>query len=187
MKKFVLLLSVSCLFFLASCKCFMPGSALTEKTPDTITKPTNTIVAKSTDAELSKGTWLKTDSDKKTEVIVQEDILITIKPEETQDPKAKSLVQPQQAILPKNTHVILPENTSIQTIDPTKVKIEASTEVVLPVGTEIAISKVNWYAILFYCLLAFVVGWYYLQGRNEDKDGDGIIDSTEQKPPTNPS
>jgi hypothetical protein len=62
--------------------------------------------------------------------------------------------------------------------------VDAETELVLPQGTEIKINKINWYAILFYLLLFFGVSWYYVQGRNEDKDGDGYVDSKKKSKPS---
>ena len=37
-------------------------------------------------------------------------------------------------------------------------------------------SRVNWYALLFYFTLIFGLAWYYLQGKGEDKNGDGFVD-----------
>lgn len=186
MKNILLLMTLLVLLTLASCGPLISTPPITQQAPDVINKPTNTTILKDTEAELPKGTWLKTDDDEKVEVVLEEDTMVLLPKEGTPDPKASTL-EKQQAVLPKNTHVLLPENTYVQTTTQARVKLEASTQVVLPIGTEIAITKVNWYAILFYCLSAFVVAWYYLQGRNEDKDGDGIIDSTNQKSTTNPS
>jgi hypothetical protein len=99
--------------------------------------------------------------------------VVIIKPETSQEP---IIEKPQEVIVPKNTTVILPENTSIQTTDTTKINIEAQTEVQLPVGTEVKMSRVNWYALLFYLTIIFGLAWYYLQGKGEDKDGDGFVD-----------
>jgi len=146
-----------------------------QTTPDRLNKSTETVVANDTVAEIAKGTWVKTDSDQKLEVTLEEDTIAfvkpDIKPEESLPPE-----KPQEIILPKNTPVILPENTYLQTSDSAKVTIDAKTEVVLPQGTEITISRINWYAILFYMVVIFGLAWYYIQGKTEDKDGDGFED-----------
>jgi hypothetical protein len=151
-----------------------------EPAPDVLSKNTDTVVAKDTIAEIPKGTWVKTDPDEKLEVTLEQDTVAIVKPEEKED---KILVEekPQEVILPKNTQVILPQNTYLQTSDPAKVKIDAKTEVVLPPGTEIKMSKVNWYALLFYLTIIFGLAWYYLQGKGEDKNGDGFVDEKKTK------
>ena len=191
---------ISCLFLLTGCRSAISlNSPIMEKTPDIISKPTKTIVSKETVAELPKDTSLKTDSQEKVEVKLEKDTVATIivpstvnLPEisitpqiesekiHTKDqiipPKVPTLEKPVQVILPKNTSVVLPENTYLQTSDQTKVVMNAQTEVTLPIGTEISITKINWYAILFYLVLVLLLAWYYLQGKTEDKDGDGYID-----------
>lgn len=173
MKKILLTFFILSLFVLASCSSVLCAPNPLEKQNDVISKPTNTIVAHDTLAELPKGSWIRTDIDEKTQVVLEEDTVAFIK----SDIKTDSPTKPQEVVLPKNTSVILPENTYLQTSDQTKVKLEASTQVTLPVGTEITITKVNWYAILFYSLLVVLAAWYYMQGKSEDKDGDGFVDS----------
>lgn len=179
--------------FLISCKSLVSvTSPLTEKEPDTLSKPTETVVANDTIAEMPKGTWVKTDSDSKTEVTLEEDTLAYIKSDKSNlpeiqqevniDPKVKTVEKPQEIFLPKNTQVVLPPNTYLQTSENAKVTIDAKTEVILPQGTEITITRINWYAILFYSLLVFFFSWYYLQGKTEDKNGDGFIDEKNQDP-----
>jgi hypothetical protein len=166
----LLLLSLLSLFFcMMSCGSLISAPNLVQQTPDIINRPTTTVLPKQSNAELAKGTWLKTDSENTIEVNLEENTPVVVK-----DPKDPSLES--QYVLPKNTKVTLPENTYIQTLNPSTVQIEASTEVVLPPGTEIKITRVNWYAILFYILLTGGVAWYYIQGRNEDKDQDGFVD-----------
>ncbi|MEY4572419.1 MAG: hypothetical protein RLZ10_1658 [Bacteroidota bacterium] len=172
MKKILITFFILSLFVLASCSSVVCAPNPLEKQNDIINKPTNTVVAHDTVAELPKGSWVKTDLDEKTQVVLEEDTLVYIKPEIKTDPPSK----PQEVILPKNTSIILPENTYLQTSDQTKVKLEASTQVTLPVGTEITITKVNWYAILFYSFLVVVAAWYYMQNKNEDKNQDGYVD-----------
>lgn len=163
---------ISILFFLASCNSVFCDTGPIKQEPDIISKPTNTVVAKDTMAELPKGSWVKTDTEDKIQVTLEEDTLAFIKPETN----SEDVQKPQEIILKKNTPIILPENTYLQTTDQTKVKIDASTEVVLPQGTEITITKINWYAILFYCLLIGGAAWYYLQNKSQDKNKDGFED-----------
>jgi hypothetical protein len=185
MKSFAIVLGVSLLFFLASCKASLFQSVPTmEKSPDTLNKPTVTVVPKDTKSEIAKGSWVKTDPDEKTTVLLEEDTVAFIKPQpansEVADlsPKQLDTVKPQEIILPKSTEVILPGNTYLQTSDSAAVVLEAGSEVTLPIGTEISITKVNWYAVLFYSLLVVGFAWYYLQGRKqpEDQNGDGFVD-----------
>jgi hypothetical protein len=173
--KFLKYFALSVLFFLASCSSVYCPPNPSQETKDVISKPTNTVLARDTTGELPKGSWVKTDPDEKVEVVLEEDTVAVLK-----DPKVDSPVNLQQVVLPKNTQVILPENTYLQTSTPAKVKMDASTEVVLPQGTEITITRVNWYAILFYCLLVFGAAWYYMQGKNEDKNNDGFVDDKKE-------
>jgi len=160
---------------LTSCKTIVSTPPLTEQTPDVINKPTETVVAKETTVELPKNTWMKTDSESQTEVKLKEDTVATVKPTEEEIIK-----EPVVVLLPKNTEVILPENTDIHTADVVKADIEAKSEVILPVGTEITITKVNWYAILFYAVAISGLVYLYLNNKNEDKNNDGFED-TEQE------
>ena len=174
MKNIFYIICLSLLFFLASCRstCVTEGF---KTTPDVLNKKTDTVVVKDTIVELEKDTNIKTDSIK-TEAILLDDTTVVVK-KELETIEAEVAVQKTETtVLPKNTIVMLPQNANLKLIDNSKVKIEAETELVLPQGTEIKISRINWYAILFYLLLMFGVSWYYLQGRNEDKDGDGYVD-----------
>jgi len=205
MKKNLLAIFLSLMFLLSGCRPTLSvNSPMMEKAPDVIIKPTKTIISKETVGELPKNTWIKTDPQEKVEVKLEEDTVVTliqpiitpipeiistpkiedesIKNESTLNPpKVSTLEKPVQIILPKNTPVILPENTYLQTSDQAKVIMEAQTEVTLPIGTEISITKVNWYAILFYLVVVLGLAYYYLQGKTEDKDGDGFIDESDKK------
>lgn len=187
MKKNLLIIFLSLVFLLAGCRPSLSvNSPIMEKAPDVISKPTKTIISKETMGELPKNTWIKTDPEEKIEVklekdtvvsvVVPEEVNITESEDDLNFPKVPTLEKPVQVILPKNTSVVLPENTYLQTSDQTKVVMNAQTEVTLPIGTEISITKINWYAILFYLVLVLLLAWYYLQGKTEDKDGDGYID-----------
>lgn len=183
MKSLVITIAISCLFFLASCKSVFQGPPIVEKAPDTLSQSTVTVVPKDTRTEIPKGTWVKTDPSEKTQVTLENDTVVTVKRNEP--PSADGTpVKPQEVVLPKNTEVILPENTYLKTSDSTPVFLDAGSEVTLPPGTEISITKINWYAILFYCLLVGLAAWYYLQGRcqPEDKDNDGFEDEKPKDP-----
>jgi hypothetical protein len=173
---------------LVGCKSVNSLPSLTEREQDKLVTPTKTVLPNETTADVPKGTWVRTDSDEKTEVVLEEDTVAVLVDEnfipmkvESPDPKAKSPVLQQRVLLPKNTQVMLPENTFLQTTDPAKMRIQPSSEVVLPSGTEISITKINWYAILFYTLLIFWGAWHYMQLRKEDKDGDGLVDEPVEK------
>ena len=94
-----------------------------------------------------------------TEVVLDQDIVVEVK---DFDPKASTLENPVRAVLTKGSKVILPENTYLVTKDSTDMKMQAASEVILPVGTEITITRINWYAILFYTALALWCLWYYI-------------------------
>jgi hypothetical protein len=184
MKSLVLAIVIPCLFFLASCKSVFQSPPLVEKTPDTLSKPTVTIVPKDTRTELPKGSWIKTDPNEKTTVTLEEDTVVKTKPVVQQEATEIMIKEESKEILlPKNTEVILPENTYLRTSDSTVVFLEGGSEVTLPQGTEITITRVNWYAIMFYCILVVFIVWYYLQGRcqPEDKDNDGFVDDPKVK------
>ena len=204
MKKILIVIFLSCLFFLSGCRSLVSVPPITQKTPDVISKPTKTIISKETIGQLSKDTFIKTDSEDQVEVKLEKDTVATLvvpssvnlpeitttpqiesegfsKKESTLPPKVSALENHVQVILPKNTSVVLPENTYLQTSDHAKVIMEAQTEVTLPVGTEISITRINWYAILFYSLLLISLGYYYFQSKTDDRDGDGFIDIKQKK------
>ena len=177
MKTLFILLVLSCVFTLASCRSLISAPPLTQKSPDVLTKPTTTFVQKETVSEIPKGTSLTTDDTIKIEVTLKEDTVATVKPVAV-DGVDTPTTKPQEIILPKNTQVILPENTNIQTTQPTTVTLEAGSEVVLPQGTEISVTKINWYAVLFYCIVVVGIFWYYMKIKAppEDQNKDGFVD-----------
>ena len=121
-------------------------------------------------------TGIKTDSNK-TEAILLDDTIVVVK-KELETIEAEVAVQKTETtVLPKNTIITLPQDAHLKLVHNSQAKVDAETELLLPQGTEIKINKVNWYAILFYLVLTIGVSWYYLQGRNEDKDGDGYVDT----------
>jgi len=169
MKQILTFTAISLLFFLASCKTVLNPPNLTEKSPDTLNKPTETVLAKDTKTELPRGTWVKTDPDEKTSVVLEEDTVAQVKTQSVVDSIASAPQTPDQVVLPKNTEVILPPNTYLKTTDGALVKIEAGTHTTLPAGTEIAISKINWYAVLFYALGICVAAWLFIRGKESKK------------------
>ena len=94
--------------------------------------------------------------------------------------------EPVTVLLPKNTEVILAESTTLVTIDPsTNVTVLGQSKVTLPPGTEITVTKINYYAILFYIVLAIGTLWLYMKNKDEDRNNDGLVDvkpSEEVKP-----
>ena len=132
---------------------------------------------KETVSEIPKGTSLTTDDTTKTEATLKEDTVATVKPVAV-DGVVPTTTKPQEIILPKNTQIILPENTNIQTTQSTTVTLEAGSEVVLPQGTEISVTKINWYAVLFYCIMVIGIFWYYMKIKAppEDQNKDGFVD-----------
>ena len=176
MKTILTLLVLSCVFTLASCRSLITAPPLTQKSPDVLTKPTTTFVQKKTQSEIPKGTSLTTDDTIKIEVTLKEDTVATVKPIAVDG--VAPTTKPQEIILPKNTQVILPENTNIQTTQPTTVTLDAGSEVVLPQGTEISVTKINWYAVLFYCIVVIGIFWYYMKIKAppEDQNKDGFVD-----------
>ena len=134
---------------MASCRSLISTPPLTERAPDTLNKPTETVLSKDTVADLPRGTLLTTKLEDRIEVVLKEETKVTV--------VGESL--PNEVVVPKNTMVILPGNTTVQTTTTTKATIEKASEIVLPSGTEITITKINWYALLFYGLLISVFGW----------------------------
>jgi len=172
MKSFITLSAITIIFTLASCRSLISTPPLTERAPDTLNKPTETVLSKDTVADLPRGTLLTTKLEDRIEVVLKEETKVTV--------VGESL--PNEVVVPKNTMVILPGNTTVQTTTTTKATIEKASEIVLPSGTEITITKINWYALLFYGLLISVFGWYYMKSREDkDSDGDGFVDKLNEE------
>lgn len=169
-------LAALCSVGLMSCRATFQSPPLVDKKPDTISSPTKTVVSKETQTEAPKGTEVVTGDAVKTDAVLQKDTTVVLK---TQDSTGIiPLEKSQKAVLPKGTPVVLPESTELRFANPTPVILGPGSEVTLPTGTQIAISKVNWYGVLFYCLLALGAIWYYIQIRKlpEDQDQDGFVD-----------
>jgi len=174
MKKLLVLV-----LFLSSCKSVCKTEGF-KPTPDVLNKTTETVLVKDTIVELEKDTTLKTDSIK-TEAVLLDDTVVVVK-KELETMEAEVAVQKTETtVLPKNTIVSLPVDSNLKLLNNSNAKIQSETELILPQGTEIKINKINWYAILFYLLLIFGIAWYYIQGKTEDKDGDGFVDELTTK------
>lgn len=170
MKNFIITTSLLLLFFLASCRGILSTPKLVEKVPDTLSKSTQTILTENTVADLPRGTFVVTEPTKKTNVTLvnaTDTTVVIIPPNE----------EPKTVILPKNTEILLPESTTLVTTEPfTSVTIQGNSKVTLPPGTEISITKINWYAILFYSFAVIWVGWLFFKKTDEDKNKDGFVD-----------
>lgn len=149
MKTIIITISLLVLFTLASCTTQIRTPPLTEKVPDTLTKPTKSVVVEDVIAEIPVDTLMKTE--KKTEVKIDVPIEVLV----------QNTTEPMTIVLPKDSVVILPENTPIRTMEATPTSIPATTSVVLPAGTMISLSRINWYAVLFYVGMVVAVGSYY--------------------------
>lgn len=170
MKNIIIIISLLIVFTLASCRSVISTPNFTERAPDTLNKSTDTLLAKDSAAELPRGTFVQTEPTKKTSVITAEPIEVNL----VSYPDVK---EPVTVLLPKNTEVILAESTTLVTIDPsTNVTVLGQSKVTLPPGTEITVTKINYYAILFYIVLAIGTLWLYMKNKDEDRNNDGLVD-----------
>lgn len=173
MKTVITLIAISLLFFLASCRATIQAPQIMDRTPDVLKKSTQTTVNNPTVVDIPKDTLMNTGDSKRVTVVLED---------ETRGSVPQGLFQlgtPKELLIPKNTEVTLPPNTPLRTIAPIKVTMESGAEVTLPAGTEITVTKINWYAILFYAVIIVGLAWYYLHLRRqpEDQDGDGFVDA----------
>lgn len=168
MKRIALYAAISLWFFLASCKTIVNTPDIVQRTPDIINKPTETILLHDTPASLPRGTEVKTAEEKKVMAVLKEETKVEIREANVIDIiKGKN---EKEIVLPKNTEVVLPEETIIKIVESTPIILDAGTETVLPVGTEIQISKINWYALLFYLLAATVSAVVYFKMRSGESE-----------------
>lgn len=130
----------------------------TQKIPDTLSSPTKSIVAADVHGVLPIETLVKTDMQQEM-LLSQDTVLVT---------NDGSVVK--ELVIPRNTIFIIPENTRLRTASETSVHIATSTLVILPAGTEISLSRINWYALLFYFGLVIValVAYYRVSKRFEE-------------------
>jgi hypothetical protein len=96
--------------------------------------------------------------------------------------KIQTVVNGKTVEIPKNTKVTIPANTYLKTTESTDIRLSEGADVTLRKGTVITISKINWYAILFYMILigGAIAYWIYSRNKDTDKDNDGYVD--EPKP-----
>jgi len=173
MKTVITYTAISLLFFLASCRATIQAPQIMDRTPDVLKKNTQSVVINPTIVDVPKDVVLNTEETKRVTVVIQNDTVARV------HSGLLKLGKGDEINLPKNTEVSLPPDTSLRTLVPTKVTMESGAEVTLPAGTEITITKINWYAVLFYTVLIVAAGWYYLHLRRqpEDQDGDGFVDA----------
>ena len=164
---------ISLLFFLCSCQLAVQGPQIVDRTPDVIRKPTQSRLNNPALVDVPSGTILSTGVGKFTAVTLEDDTVGQVRNEGLLGLAKKDVV------LPKNTEMTIPPNTPLRTTSPIKVTMESGAEVTLPIGTEITTSKFNWYAILFYCVLIGIVGWYFIQMRRslDDAPSDSTTES----------
>ena len=179
MKTTIILLPLLVLFTLTSCRSIINTPSFTERAPDTLNKPTETVLAKDSGAELPRGTFVQTEPTKKTTVATTHlmEVEVVAHPD---------VSEPIIIVLLPNTEIILPESTTLVTTDQsTPVTVLGQSKVTLPPGTEITVTKINYYAILFYIVLAIGTLWLYMKNKDEDRNNDGLVDvkpSEEVKP-----
>lgn len=145
--------------------------SLTNPTPNVLTKDTQVVVSPGVVATLDRGTHVQTEAEDKPSV------------EATLVQSTKTIVEGKEVDLPKNTKIILPPNTFLIIKDPATVRLEESSDITLKKGTVVTMSKINWYAILFYLILAGGLVYYLFFILNQDKDAnnDGFVDEPKRK------
>ena len=162
MKNIIIIISLLVVFTLASCRSVIITPNFTERAPDTLNKATDTLLAKDSAAELPRGTFVQTEPTKKTTVATTHlmEVAVVAHPD---------VSEPIIIVLLPNTEIILPESTTLVTTDQsTPVTVLGQSKVTLPPGTEITVTKINYYAILFYALLICGSAWAYLRVKSND-------------------
>jgi len=146
----------------------MPG--FTKQVPDVLAHDTNVIVSSGIQGIINKGTVLQISEQDKVEATLKENTVAKL------DGKIVDL--------PKNTKVFIDPGSLLVVNQSTNIKLTEGGEVVLQKGTTITISKINWYAILFYAVIAVGLFCYFikLRRKNEDKDNEGYVDEVASKP-----
>lgn len=188
-----ILITASC-FFMTSCICTpkMNPPNIYKPEPNVLNKETSIIMSDETKVILPKGTVIKTDEKISTTVVLEESVKVEVPAKDIpvvdnyivdSAIKNTNLFESPTVLvsIPKNTQFSLPPNTSISVKETTQVNLEKEAEAVLPKGSEVIISKVNWYAIMFYATVIIVLIWYYVSGKIEDRDGDGYEDISSNK------
>jgi hypothetical protein len=145
--------------------------SLTNPTPNILTKDTQVVVSPGVVATLDRGTHVQTEAEDKPSV------------EATLAQSIKTTVGGKEVDLPKNTKIILPPNTFLIIKDSATIRLEESSDITLKKGTIVTMSKINWYAILFYLIAIGGLVYYFFFIRNQDKDAnnDGFVDQPKRK------
>jgi len=137
MKKILTYTLILFLFFLASCKSFLPQDPpITKTVIDTIQEP------------------VEVDIPEKTEIVI---------PAETKVETIKET----KATTTKKEEIILPPKTEVVLKDETAVEIIKTESVVLPAGTKVETQKTNWYAVLLYAGIVLIGLWYLINRKEE--------------------
>ena len=110
MKTTIILLPLLVLFTLTSCRSIINTPSFTERAPDTLNKPTETVLAKDSGAELPRGTFVQTEPTKKTTVATTHlmEVEVVAHPD---------VSEPIIMVLLPNTEIILPESTTLVPTD----------------------------------------------------------------------
>ena len=177
MKTLGIALVVGIVFTLCGCRTSLSVSPPIERKPETLIKPTDTILNKEVEVEIPPNTPVKPTQATPLELKVEKETVVEVLPK--QEP-------PQMVILPKDTAVSVSPQVELKTNSSPRVTLSEGSQLKLPSGTEIEINKVNWYAILFFILLAvYVVTWWWKVKNPSpevyDTNKDGFIDEKEAK------
>lgn len=154
MKLFAILISI----LMIGCTPTIQMPGFTKQSPDVLTNDTNVVVNSGVTGTLNRGAVVQTEPENK--------------------PVVEATLAQAVGEIPKNTKVILPPNTVLIIKDPITVRLDEATDVTLRKGTAVSISKINWYAVLFYLLLSGGVAAYWIYNRTKQKDDnlDGYVD-----------
>ena len=145
--------------------------SLTNQTPNVLTHDTEVAVSSGVSGTLERGSHVQTEAEDKSLV------------EATLSQSTTTTVNGKEVQLPKNTKVVLPPNTFLVIKDPVTVRLEESADITLKKGTVVTMSKINWYAILFYMMLVGLVAFYFFYIKNQERDDnqDGFVDAPKRK------
>lgn len=176
-KNIIISIVSSCLFFGCSSVGQFEHPSVYKPEPNSLNKETKVTISGETKVSLPKGSSIKTDSISNVNVTLEESLELKIPTEDAEGQKVPATV----VTLPKNTILSIPPGTAMKTAENVTVKVEKETEAVLPKGTEVVISRINWYAILFYSTIIIAALYYYMSGKWQDKNNDGYEDDEEPK------
>lgn len=174
MRKQIYLISLISSFIIMGCASVrsIEHPATYRPEPNSLNKDTKVTIPGETKVSLPKGSSIKTDEITGVSVTLEEPLELSIPVQDSEGSSSSIAV----VSLPKNTAINLPAGTAVKTAELITVKVESESEAILPKGTEVVISKINWYAILFYATIIVGLLLYYLSGRWQDKNNDGYED-----------